>query len=193
MEFKIFLKEPHFSKSLTSSIYIALFGVFILLTWSLYNCHICLYLYKTTQSYHFCLTFWNTAVACWSCSPSNILGCMILEYSRSLRTCSPLYFVLSELSLLPYLMKYSSSLLELLSFQYTWVHDSRVQQKPEDLLSSILCFACSHVCLYTRWFWYFDVLNVSVVKKMCFSEKFQHRAISHHYKSWTLRYSFRRI
>ena len=55
--------------------------------------------------------------------------------------CSPLYFVLPELSLLPYLMKYSSSLLELLSFQYTGVYDRRVQQKPEDLLSSILCFA----------------------------------------------------
>ena len=40
--------------------------------------------------------FFLTAVACWSCSPSTILGCMIVEYSRSLRTCSPLYLIIQD-------------------------------------------------------------------------------------------------
>ena len=88
---------------------------------------------------------------------------MIVEYSRSLRTCSPLYFVLPELSLLPYLMKYSSSLLELLSFQYTGVYDNRVQQQPEDwkrfkiayastlpsasAFASVSIFSIIHICI----------------------------------------------
>ena len=76
----------------------------------------------------------------------------LIEYSRSLRTCSPLYHMIQ------YLIEYSSNLLDLLSFPYHciilrgtndtlvlslvlwWQHKSiisRVQQKLEDLLSSI--------------------------------------------------------
>ena len=55
----------------------------------------------------------------------------LIEYSRSLRTCSPRYQIIQ------YLIEYSSNLLDLLSFHQYQSIISRVQQKLEDLLSSI--------------------------------------------------------